>query len=270
MSDYIFPSIIRGIEEVLSEYNYSLLLSSTHNNVDNEKKSLEKMIDHNVDGLIVEPTKSSFVNPNLNYYLQILQNNMPLLMLHANYDELSVPVIEMDDEEAGRILSEHLIELGHKNISMISKTDDKQGKKRMRGYLNALNKNNLSFNRNHILLFETETLNDLSDKIQDILDSPEPPTAFVCYNDQVAIQLIQTIQLNGKNVPDDYSVVSHDNSYLSNILPSLKLTSAAHPKEEMGRRAAEWIINDIEKKKTKKSSITFQPELKIGNSTKRI
>src|SRR5699024_3907149 len=68
ISDYIFPSIIRGNEGQLNEQNYSLLLASTNNDVDQEKKALEMMLSYGVDGLIIEPTKSNLFNPNIAYY----------------------------------------------------------------------------------------------------------------------------------------------------------------------------------------------------------
>src|SRR5699024_9349225 len=58
MSDYIFPSIIRGIERELNNENISLLISSTHNNYSDEKNAIRKMMNNEVDGLIIEPTKS--------------------------------------------------------------------------------------------------------------------------------------------------------------------------------------------------------------------
>ena len=68
-SDYIFQSIIRGIEGRLNEDNYSLLLASTNNDVAQEKKALEMMLSYGVDGLIIEPTKSNLYKPNIAYYL---------------------------------------------------------------------------------------------------------------------------------------------------------------------------------------------------------
>ena len=67
ISDYIFPSIIRGIEGKLKKSNYSLLLASTNNDVNQEKKALEMMLSYGVDGLIIEPTKSNLFNPNIAY-----------------------------------------------------------------------------------------------------------------------------------------------------------------------------------------------------------
>ncbi|WP_313351536.1 GntR family transcriptional regulator, partial [Exiguobacterium sp.] len=80
MSDYIFPSIIRGIESHLASKGYTLTLSCTNNDVDKERQCLEMMLDRQIDGLIVEPTKSSNYNPNIKYYLELEQQNIPYLM----------------------------------------------------------------------------------------------------------------------------------------------------------------------------------------------
>jgi len=270
VSDYIFPSIIRGIESELSQKQYSLMLSSTHNNVEKEKMSLETMLQQNVDGLIIEPTKSSYLNPNLNYYLQILQKKVPLLMFHAKYEELDIPVVAMDDVQAGKIATDYLIELEHKNIAVITKTDDQQGKKRLKGYINSLNENNLSFENEYILSYNTETMDLISDKIIRLINSNKVPTGFVCYNDQVAVLLIQELLSLGKRIPEDFSVVSIDNSYLSTTIPSIRLTSVNHPKEEMGEVAAKLMLKAIEDHSYENQSFTFQPELIIGNSTKKL
>lgn len=270
VSEYIFPSIIRGVESELSQEQYSLMLSSTHNNVQREKMSLETMLQQNVDGLIIEPTKSSYLNPNLNYYLQIVQNKIPLLMLHAKYEELDVPVIAMDDVQAGKIATDYLIDLQHEDIAIIIKIDDQQGKKRLKGYINSLNENDLSFENEYLIPYDTESMEQIGEKVTELVQSNKAPTAFICYNDQVAVILIQKLLSLGKNVPDDFSVVSIDNSYLSSTLPSIRLTSVNHPKDEMGKMAAKMILKAIENNSFENQSYIYQPELNIGNSTKKL
>lgn len=270
ISDYIFPSIIRGIEEELSRQNYSLMLSSTRNNVDNEKLSLDSMIGQQVDGLIIEPTKSNLMNPNLNYYLNLSERKTPLVMLNASYEELELPLIALDDIKAGRLATEHLIELGHKHIGMITKADDIQGKNRLKGYLKALHNADLTFKSNHILRYDTESKPYISEKINELISSEDAPTAFVVYNDEIAVKLIKEIDSIGKNCPNDFSVVSHDNSFYSTALPSVKLTSIEHPKEELGKAAAQWIIEAVEGRNSEKKSVIFEPKLVMRTSTKKI
>lgn len=269
LSDYIFPSIIRGMEETLSESGYSLLLSSTQNDVQNEKRSLEMMLEKQVDGLIVEPTKSALLNPNLNYYLKIQEAGIPCVSINASYEELDVPEIRIDDTLANEMLTTHLLDLGHERISMITKTDDMQGKSRMKGFIRAFSKKKKSFDDKLIVTFDTETKGELADKIQVLLNLENLPTAFVCYNDQIAMTVIEQINAIGKNIPDDFSIVSHDNSFLSTA-SDVKLTSINHPKEQLGKEAANWIIQALEKPSFKKESVIYQPELITRESAKNI
>ena len=73
LSDYIFPYIIRGIDEVLEKEEYSILLKSTHNYRKVEAKCLEELVKKNIDGLIIEPSKSqiAFKNHDIFLFLQI-------------------------------------------------------------------------------------------------------------------------------------------------------------------------------------------------------
>ena len=238
--------------------------------MEKEKVSLENMLHQNVDGIIVEPTKSSLLNPNLNYYLKIIQNKIPMLMLNAKYEELDVPVITMNDLKAGKIATDYLISLGHTKIANITKSDDYQGKNRLKGYINALNDKELSFESNHLVSYDTETIEEIPKQIKSVISGTSAPTAFVCYNDQIAILLIQELLSMGKDVPEDFSVVSIDNSYLSTTMPSIRLTSVNHPKEKMGKVAAEWMIKAIESKTFKNNPIIFEPSLIIGDSAKQL
>lgn len=269
LSDYIFPSIIRGIEEELSAHNYSLMLSSTRNNVDNERGALESMIEQNVDGLIVEPTKSNLMNPNLNYYLELSEKSTPLIMLNASYEELDLPFVALDDIKAGRMATDHLIELGHTNIGIITKSDDLQGKNRLKGYLKALYESKLTFSNDYILRYDTEMKENLPELIYQMLSKENQPTAFVCYNDEIAIMLIKEIEKLDKNCPEDISVVSHDDSFYATMLPSVKLTTVKHPKEKLGRQAAKAIVDLVEKGIPLKTYV-FEPELIERSSTRAL
>lgn len=245
------------------------MLSSTRNNVENERRSLESMMDQNVDGLIVEPTKSNLMNPNLNYYLSLTEKPTPLIMLNASYEELDLPVVALNDEKAGKIATEHLIELGHTNIGIITKSDDLQGKNRLKGYLKALYDAKLTFSNEFIMRYDTEAKSDLPSLIRIMLENDHLPTAFVCYNDEIAVMLIKEMNEIGKTCPGDISVVSHDDSFYSTTLPSVKLTSVEHPKEELGRRAAQRIVKAVEKGE-RIDSFIFDPRLIVRESTKDI
>jgi len=245
LSDYIFPSIIRGIEKVLKENGYSLILSSTNNNHEEERRCLEMMLDQGVQGLIIEPTKSNVFNPNLSYYSLLKKRNIPTLMINARYEELNFPSISIDDTKSGFLATTHLLENGHKNIALITKIDDLQGKFRMKGYIEAFDKYDILFNNENIYTYSTESKSSVIEQVvQQIKDGALNITALVCYNDQVAYTLIKKLNQIDIKIPEDLSIVGEDNSILSQ-LEDISLTTTSHPQEDLGTEAANLIIQAV-------------------------
>ncbi|WP_373737284.1 GntR family transcriptional regulator [Jeotgalibaca porci] len=270
LSDYIFPSIIRGIEEELRENGYSLLLASTQNDTDNERDSIEMMLRHQVDGLIIEPTRSSFFNPNLSYYLQLKLNQMPFVYLHTAYPEMDAPVVAMNDEAGTELATEHLLGLNHRDIAIVSKVDDIQGRNRLKGYFNAFEKAGISVSSGHVLTYETHTSAGLRGEIVKLLSADNRPTAFVAYNDQVALMIEEAANECGLLIPEDLSLVSHDASGMRLNRNGKALTSIVHPQDQMGKDAARVLLKAIEQPGNKCESVIYEPRLIIQETTKKL
>jgi GntR family transcriptional regulator of arabinose operon len=270
ISDYIFPSIIRGIESRLNEDNYSLLLASTNNDVALEKKALEMMISYGVDGLIVEPTRSNVYNPNIAYYLSLQEDDIPFVMINAYYEELEVPYFCLDDVRSSYLATKELIANGHSRIGIIAKMDDLQGKFRLKGFVKALAEAKLKFLPEHVLSFETATKPDLTGNIETFLnDHLDELTALVCYNDEVGLEVVHACKRLGISIPDDLSIIGQDNSYIAKNA-NIKLTTLTHPQETMGRDAADWIIKRLQGKRDLPMKTYYQPELVEGETIKTI
>ncbi|QGQ46466.1 GntR family transcriptional regulator [Metabacillus sediminilitoris] len=274
ISDYIFPFIIKGIESYLSAHGYSLTFACTDNDPDKEKQCLEAMLTRNIDGLIVEPTRSSSYNPNLHYYLEMEQNNIPYLMINQYYPQLNPPNIILNDEKGGFIATEHLIKLGHQKIIGLFKSDDIQGLNRMQGFIRAFRENDIPFFSHMIVTFTTEEKDViLINKLKEILYSEEKrPTGIVCYNDEIAINVLNLLRELDIKVPNELSIVGYDDSYLTEASET-KITSVTHPKMEMGIEAAKWIVAAVEKKEQDPVEMRqkiYEPELVIRNSTSAI
>lgn len=274
ISDYIFPSIIRGAEARLSEEGYQVSIFSTNNDSTIEKGILEKILSQNFDGVIVEPTRSAYSNPNIGYYLELERLSIPYIMINAFYDELEPVSLVMDDETGGFLQTEHLIKNGHKNILGFFKTDDMQGKWRLKGFLKAHRQNNLPINPSCIITYNTENKDTESiQKLEKTLNTQEI-TGIVSYNDELAMQLIQVLRQKNKRIPEDISIVGYDDSILAQV-SEVKLTTIPHPKSTMGEDAALKIIDLIHSKQKKddfhkEHSIVYNPELIIRSSTKDV
>lgn len=269
LSDYIFPSIIRGIEETLRESGYSLLLASTGNDPQQERKCLESMIAQQVDGLIVEPTRSNQYNPNLSYYLSLKESSVPVVMINSHYEELDIPYISLDDVKAGFTATNFMLEQGLEELALIVKIDDLQGKLRMKGFIEAFEKKKRMFDSANIFTYTTEEKEQVVTRIaKKLLEKDNTIQGIVCYNDEIANSLAQYLSASGKQVPEDFSIIGQDDSYLSTA-GEIPLTTISHPKEQLGRDAAQWMIRAIDKK-IFGENILYEPEVIERQSTKKL
>jgi len=95
LADYIFPHIISGIESYLTSRGHSVSLYSTSNNVSQERRVLEQALSQGVNGFIIEPTKSTHPNPNIDLYLLMEQKNIPFVMLHSHDVDLKARMVAL-------------------------------------------------------------------------------------------------------------------------------------------------------------------------------
>ncbi|MBA4493034.1 GntR family transcriptional regulator [Paenactinomyces guangxiensis] len=274
ISDYIFPSIIRGAESYLNSKGYTLLLASTNNNPVEEKACLQNILSKNVDGLIVEPTKSAIRNPNLDYYFTLETKKIPYVMINAFYPELHPPSLTVNDTLGGYLATEHLIQLGHRRIIGFFKTDDLQGVNRMQGFVQAHRENRLPVSPGMIVSFNTEEkyVKPKEELAKILKTSKHRPTAIVCYNDEITLSILDVVRDLQLKVPDDISIVGYDDSHLAEA-SEVKLTTIKHPKAMMGEMAAKKIVDAIEKNQqgtTGISSFIYEPELVIRKSTQSV
>ena len=241
ITDYIFPTVLSGIEQTLAEKQYRSMLASTQNRVDNERRLLEDFLEKNIDGFIIEGTKTALPNPNIDLYQRINNMGLPVVFINGFYQELrrSVYVIS-DDRQGGYEACSFLIGKGHSKIAGIFKSDDGQGLGRYAGMTSAMIENGLRVHDENVLWFTTVDQDKLIETFA--LDTVQGCTAVICYNDLVAVKLIELLRANNIRVPQDMAVISFDNSAFSDIA-AVKITSLDYPKENLGRLAAEKLLN---------------------------
>ncbi len=241
ISDYIFPIVLNGIEKTLAKRQYASVVASTHNHVDNERRLLTEFLEKNIDGFIIEGTKTALPNPNIDLYTRINDLGLPVVFINGVYPELKNAVsVLSNDRQGGYDACNYLIQKGHRKIAGIFKSDDAQGLGRYAGMTSAMIGNGLCVHDDNVLWFTTVDQGKLIETFA--LDIVQDCTAVICYNDQVAVKLIELLRTNHVRVPEDIAVISFDNSTLSDIA-AVKITSLDYPKERLGQLAAEKLLN---------------------------
>lgn len=247
IGEYIFPGILREAEAVLSANNCTTMLFATSNQVSCERRILQDLLNEkSVDGILVEGTKTTLPNPNLDLYRALQAKGIPFIFIHGNYEGLRDAVMVLDDNYAGgRQLVDYLVGKGHSRIAGIFKSDDVQGHQRYAGFTAALRDHAIMVEDRNIFWYRTEDKDELhhesslwTDKLAPLLKNN---SAVVCYNDEVASFVVQSLLRDGVRIPEEMAVVSFDNSIYSN-LSACRITSLSHGSYNAGRIAAEALI----------------------------
>lgn len=271
LSDYIFPRVIQGIDSVLTAHGYSIILKNTRNSRTREAKCLEELLQKDIDGMIIEPSKSQIYCKHLHLYRKLDEFHIPYVFIQGCFSQLEdKPYVLMDDCRGGYLVTNYLISLGHRKIGGVFKADDFQGQERHKGYVMALQEAGISYNPELVVWFYTEDRKiHPYESILRLAGKRGALDAVVCYNDQTAIDVIRAVRDAGRQVPQDISVTGYDNSYMA-YQDGMRLTTIAHPQELLGKTAAELLLERIQSAGTGENrSIRMVPQLVEGNSCRQ-
>lgn len=271
LSDYIFPRVIQGIDQVLTDEGYSILLKNTKNSRSVEARCLEELLQKDIDGLIIEPSKSHIFCKHMNLYELLDQKGIPYVFIQGCYAQMEdKPHILLDDCMGGYLVTKYLISLGHRRIIGVFKSDDIQGQERHKGYVRALQEAGLGYDPDRVIWYYTEDRRQHPyQKMRQLARAHgrQPFDAVVAYNDQVAIDVIRALEEEHLFCPQDVSVTGYDDSCLA-VTGKVPLTTIAHPQEELGRMAAELLLRILRKEEIMDTQrqVRIMPELVIRES----
>lgn len=271
LSDYIFPRVLQGVDQVLTENGYSIILKNTGNSRAKEVRCLEDILTKDIDGLIIEPSKSQMYCKHQHLYERLDEYGIPYVFIQGIFPQMEQkPYVLMDDCQGGYLLTKYLIGLGHRRIAGIFKVDDIQGQDRHKGYVRALQEAGMAYDPDVVIWFHTEdrTVKPISE-ITRMVKAGVDIDAVVCYNDQIAMEAIRVLKIAGKRVPEDLSVTGYDNSAIAQS-GHVKLTTIAHPQEKLGRMAAELLLSCIRggEMTEEERHLRIAPELIVRESCK--
>ncbi|MBR6442354.1 MAG: GntR family transcriptional regulator [Clostridia bacterium] len=261
ITDYIFPSIVSGIESVLNENGVVMNLSATYNDSRTERNILERMMDGQVDGLIVEGARTAKQPENEDLFRRLAQRNIPVLFMNTYYPELvNVPHVVMDDYGGGRIAAREVLSRGYRKPGGMFKVDDLQGKERLKGFLDEMRDEGVIIPDERLLLFGTEQRMNWQNTPEgkafvDRLVRREAD-CMTCYNDVFASSLMSILQGRGMKLPEDMGFIGFDNAVYAEMT-NPKLTTLGHPKEAFGALVAEKLLRMISGEKERSVNMAW-------------
>lgn len=253
---------IRAVEDICNEQGFHIIVCNADDNPEKERKYIEMLRAKQVDGLIIFPTGG-----NIDLYNSMVKEKYPLVFVDRIVEDLKTSSIMLDNESAVKLAVDHFVNKGYDRIGIMTTSLQRHVTprvERINGFRKALKENGIPIRENHIKSLELEWIQD---GLHDMLSSDEPPQALIAGNDLTLIEILRYIKANGINMPTDLALIGIDDvSFASLFTP--ELTTIAQPTYEMGKQAAELLLNKIKNPDfiEEKQIYRFQPELMIRQS----
>lgn len=259
-----FAEILRSIESELDRSRQTFLLSNHYDDLEKQRTFIDTLLQLGADGLILSPA----IGTPREDITGLVANGMPIVLIAREVEGADVPIFRGDDAWGISLATNHLISLGHRRIAMIGGTDQTStGRDRFRGYLNAMDKAGLAVEPEWRIAGPRNKQGGFEAAPQ-FLALKNRPTAVVCWNDLVAIGLMNGIARAGLTPGVDVSVTGYDDLEEASIATPA-LTTVWNGQREVGRRAARALLDQLNDAEAHGGQELIHPELRIRQSTGR-
>ena len=256
--------MIQGVSCVLEEFNYLPLLCPTRGDIENELRMLRNLQGGDGDGMVFvsfdfSPQNIAAVNACSRPI--VLTNNYQSAGGHDHFD-----CVYVDTKMGIHMACEHLIAQGMTRIGYIGGDVQKQtGRERFEGYLSAMQEAQLPINQ-HFLHEGDFTMASGAKAMNELLALPQRPEALVVANDLMAVGAYKACQEYGLSMPGEIAIIGMDDSDLARCVG---LSSVKMQEEQIGRAAAQLLMDRIINGAGEKKVIRLQPELALRASSKK-
>lgn len=261
-----FGEVAKALSGVLRASGYSLVLSSSDEDPALEQQEIEQLLARRVDALVV-----ASVQKDGEMLRGILEQKTPVVLIDRGFDGVGANFVGTNDVQAGRIATEHLLDVGCRRLAHIGGPGVSTAVGRYRGYCDALAGRNVPDRAEAAVL--REHADDAGDRsgyaaMQHLLSLKPRPDGVFCYKDPTAMGAMKAVLDAGLRIPEDMAIVGCGNVAYADFL-RVPLTSVDQHSDQIGQRAAKLALRIVESPPGRPKRIVLEPSLVERASTRR-
>ncbi|QQE11635.1 substrate-binding domain-containing protein [Planctomycetota bacterium] len=269
--DDIFAHMQQHMMHYASQLNWQILASNVPTDIEDGKRSIEtteRLISHNVQGVIFVPHPMDIAWPDLNTTIlnELNENNIPVVLLDRDivqYPKRShYDIVSLNHTRSGYLLAQHLLAQGCERILFLGEESRiPTTEKRLEGANSAFTDAEITMPTNHICHGNIGDENFL----KTVLDKHQPD-GIICNNDYNAALCLKNLLRMGIRVPDQIKIAGFDNQPLANLLP-VPLTTIEQPTKDIAHKALSTLRDRMEKPNAEPADILISGKLIVREST---
>ncbi|WP_239117703.1 LacI family DNA-binding transcriptional regulator [Paractinoplanes ferrugineus] len=257
-SNPFFHDVAHGIELAAEDADLSLFICNSNSRADREETHLDRLLQQRVQGILITP-----VDPEAPHLRALTRRGVPLVIVDRRRADGSCCSVAVDDVHGGRVAVEHLAEQGHQRVAFIGGPDSLgQVRERLQGARAVWAE--LGRPADHLVYLPTAAMTvaegrSAGERLAG-LPARRRPTAAFCANDLLALGLLQQGIGAGLRVPEELAIVGFDDIEFA-AAAAVPLTSVRQPRQELGRAAAQLVLDEATNPTHEHQQLFFTPEL---------
>ncbi|NGY36310.1 LacI family transcriptional regulator [Flavobacterium sp. XN-5] len=241
-----FAKVFSGIEKVADEKGYNVIMCISNESMDKEAHTLEMLSNGTIDGFILSVSEEAQKLQDYSHFKEIINDGTPIVMFDRIADGVECDKVIVDDFDSALNSTQRLIDLGCKDIALLSSVDNLSvGKLRADGYLKALEDNNIPINENIIL--RTDSEEDLKSRIEAIFDN-NAIDGVLALDENDSVAALKIGLKKGYKIPEELSIIGFADGILASRRLTPSLTTISQHGVEIGEVAAKLLIDRLESK----------------------
>ena len=255
-----FPAVVRGVEDVTYKNSFRLILCNADNDPLKEAAYLNDLRSFLPAGIIVIPSLHSIVSINT--------SSPPIVCVDSRPNGWNGDSVIVTNLKGGRDAAEHLLSMGHRQVGIVSVSNNLSVfKDRLKGFVERMAEAGAHVSSQFIQEAHFDRASGHAAALR-LLELSPRPTAIFAASDLMAAGVLSAIRAAGLRCPEDISLISFDGLDISEITyPAL--TSIVQPSYQLGRTAAQLLIDRIHGLDTPPQEIVLETELKLRDSVAR-
>ncbi len=245
--------VSRSIEDFCYENEMQAIICNADNNGKKEKKYIDMLRAKQVDGLIIFPT-----GQNEDLYKKMVEEGYPVVFMDRDIPHLKAPFVLANNQQATYEAISYFIQKGHQRLAIATQPlTISSRKERIEGYKQALNDHHIEPRADYMI---STDISELHQNLNQLFQLDMPPTAILAGNDLVFLEILSFLQEKKLKIPEDVSLIVFDNIPFAH-LTNPPMTIIAQPAFEMGAKAADLLLKQINKEAILPERIYFTCEL---------
>jgi DNA-binding LacI/PurR family transcriptional regulator len=265
-SNPVFAALAEAMEMHAARSGLATILCNTHGSATRERDYVRMLLERDVEGMLFISAEITDVRGRHSHYAKLLERGARLVFVNGGSEDLDVTSVGVDERAAGRIATEHLVELGHERIGFVAgEPYALPTREKTVGHLDALESAGL---QDGLIAHSEFTLDGGRTAVRDLLKGParKRPTGVICSSDLMAIGAMQEAIAQGLSIPRDLSIVGFD-GIAAATWTNPPLTTVEQPIDEIARTAVDALRDQVARPAERQPSYVFRPTLRPGGTT---